>query len=312
MEIVRPAFSPSQNVPNQLVYNLPQRLGSGGMRIDSFPSGLHLLYMDVKSHEPITFVGETHGWAFGVGFSVTGHSKARSSAYTQVVSIDPGLSGHFISPGSTAIEEDLLTKCKLKVCVLFDTKTLQDLANDDEESFLPFLKGRHDQIPINNHGKILPYMSQALNQLIACPYHGKTRALFLEGKAMELLAYRLDQLKMDESSSTGRPQIKTIDVERVHYAAEILVRTPANPPNITALAAEVGMSRSKFYQCFKVVYGHSPLDHLRRQRLLVAKDLLQQGRHNVTEAAFAVGYNNLGHFARLFAAEFGIPPHRAI
>ena len=311
MEIVRPTFSPSQEVPNQFVYNLPKRLGCGGMRIDSFPSGLNMLYMDIKPHEPFTLVGEPDDWGFGVGFSIIGHSQGRSSAYTQTVSVAPGLSGHFISPESTTIEEDILTEHKLKVCVLFDTKTLQDMAGDDEEAFLPFLKGFHGQIPVNNQGKILPQMSQALSQLIACPYCGKTRALFLEGKAMELLAYRLDQLKVG-GSLQAEQRIKRADVERIHYAAELLAHDPANPPDTTTLATRVGMSRSKFYQHFKAVYGHSPLDHLRSHRLLLAKDLLQQGRHNVTEAAFSVGYNNLGHFAKLFVAEFGIFPHEVI
>ncbi|MBM9616518.1 helix-turn-helix transcriptional regulator [Desulfobulbus rhabdoformis] len=282
------------------------------MRIDNFPSGLSIFYVDVRPLEPLTFCGEIDDWNFGVGFNIIGHSKSRSSAHTQTVSIDPGVSAHFISPGSTTIEEDIVTKHQLKICVLFDTKTLHGMADEDEEPFLPFLKGLHKQVFLNGQGKILPQMSQALTQLIACPYCGKTRALFLESKAMELLAYRLDQLKMERALPTGLLQIKTIDVERMHYAAELLACTPANPPDINTLAARVGMSRSKFYQCFKAVYGHSPLDHLRSQRLRVAKDLLQQGNHNVTEAAYAVGYNSPGYFTRVFNAEFGIHPSQII
>ena len=312
MEIVSLSYSPSQDTPNQLVYNLPKRLGTGEIRIDIFPSGLRLLYMDMKPHEPITFAGETNDWGFGAGFSIIGHSKARTSAYTRTVSVDPGLSGHFVSPDSTAFEEEILTKRKVRVCVLFNTKTLHDMAKDDEEAFLPFLKGFNGQTPVNSHGKILPQMSQALTQLIACPYHGKTRALYLEGKAMELLAQRLEQLKGNGSLQTEQPRIKTIDVERIHYAAELMARNPADPPDIAALAGSVGMSRSKLYHCFKIVFGHSPLDHLRRHRLRMARDLLQQGRHNVTEAAYTVGYNNPGYFAKLFIAEFGIPPHKVI
>ncbi|WP_051309493.1 helix-turn-helix transcriptional regulator [Desulfogranum japonicum] len=312
MEIVHPAHSLSQDTPEQLVYKLPQRLGCGIIRIDNFSSGLRLLYMDMKPHKPITLIGRVDGWSFGVGFSIIGHSQSRTSDFAPSVSLDPGMSGHFIIPDFKEIEEDILSRHKLKVCVLFDTKTLLNMANEDEETFLPFLKGLREQVFMSSQGKILPQMSQAVNQLIACPYSGKTRALFLEGKAMELLAHRLEQLKGDGAKRNAQPRIKTIDVERIHYAAELLAIAPADPPDISTLASKVGMSRSKLYQCFKIVYGHSPLDHLRRHRLRIAKDLLQQGRHNVTEAAYTVGYNNLGYFAKLFLAEFGIPPHKVI
>jgi len=59
-------------------------------------------------------------------------------------------------------------------------------------------------------------------------------------------------------------------------------------------------------------YGHSPLDHLHSHRLQAARQLLRQGRHNETEAAFALGYSNLNYFAKIFVAGFGVPPHKII
>jgi AraC-like DNA-binding protein len=51
-----------------------------------------------------------------------------------------------------------------------------------------------------------------------------------------------------------------------------------------------------------------PLGLLIRLRLQRAMDLLQQGTHNVAEAASAVGYDDPFYFSRLFRKHMGITP----
>ena len=127
---------------------------------------------------------------------------------------------------------------------------------------------------------------------------------------MELLALKLDQINsLTICNQTSRTSANT---ERIYYAAELLVRDPVNPPDINEIAGKIGMSRSKFYRCFKMVFGHSPMDHLRSHRLQTARQLLWQGGYNVSEAAFAVGFNNLSYFSKAFFAQFGIPPHQVL
>lgn len=312
MEIIRPVFSPSQDVPNQSIYNLPKRLGNGIIRVNNFSSGLILYYMNLRPTRPISLVSENTSWNYGIGFNVTGHSEVRLSTHRLPLFAKSGLSMDFIYPKLLHVEEDIGMTRKVKICILFDTKTLLDLANEDEEPFFPFLEGFQKQIPVIGQDKTEPEMKLALNQLVACPYIGKTRTLFLESKGMELLARRLEQIKIKDKSSPRQPRINKIDIERIHYAAELLMCDPANPPDLTTLAGKIGMSRSKFYQNFKMVFGHSPLNHLRSHRLRVARQLLKQGRHNVSEAAFAVGYSNHSYFARIFFAEFGVHPHHEV
>ena len=280
------------------------------MWIDCFASGLRLLYINMQFKIPASFKSDQPDWSFGIGFNLKGRSEARFSTCQTPVYIPPNTSGHFIYPETTAVEEIVNASSKVKLCVLFDSKTLMDFAGGDEEAFLPFLEGFRNQIFFSGQAKILPQMRQALNQILTCPYRGKTRALFLEGKAMELMARKLEQIRSETRPLSKPAGVRSIDIERIHYAGELLLQDPINPPDISALAGKVGMSRTKFYKCFRQVYGYSPLDHLRSHRLQVARRLLRQGGHNVTEAGFAVGYSNLSYFSKLFTAEFGIPPHQ--
>jgi AraC-like DNA-binding protein len=247
---------------------------------------------------------------FGIGFSLKGHSIVHAPTPQGDFSIEARESGYFLFPGTTRLAEEFNSDQRVKINISFDTKVLSDFAKDDEEAFLPFLQGLKDQIPFSDQDRLLPQMHQALNQILACPYTGKTRALFLESKALELMAYKLEQIKTKTRPSLRQYGVNPYDIERIRHAAGCLRQDPINPPDITTLATTAGMSRSKFYRCFKQVYGHSPLDHLRNHRLQLAKGFLSRGKHNVTEAAFAVGYSNLSYFSKIFTAQFGVLPHK--
>jgi len=309
MHTIRPQLSPSRKKTGRYQYTLPEHLGEGSISVEAFKSGLCLYHMDLTLGNPAVIRTENPDWSFGIGFSLVGKSEARFSAQKKALSVAPGASGHFIYPGTTVISEKIHCR-KTKVCVLFDSGTLEDLAADDEETFLPFIEGFRKQAFHSGQADTLPRMQQALNKLTVCPYRGKARSLYLEGLTMELLAHKLEQIRQDSNRSRKRACIKANDIDRVRHAAKRLTDAPVNPPEISTLAKEVGMSRSKFYQCFNEYFGHTPSDHLRTHRLLCAQGMLREGRHNVAETAFAVGFNNLSYFAKVFKAEFGVAPHQ--
>lgn len=310
MEIVYPATTIAPSDANHFVYTLPERIGSGVMQSDSFASGLRLVYSNMQFERPTTFVLESTSWQFGICYSLAGSTELRLSTYHRPISVLPGQNCHHALPETTVTEEEVESARRIKVCVLFGSKVLLDFAGEDEEAFLPFLQGVRDQACVHGNNNILPQMHQTLNQLINCSYTGKARLLFLEGKALELLAHKLDQIRLETRSTPRQYRITPDDVERIHHAAWLLRQDPINPPDITTLSTRVEMGRSRFYECFKEVYNHSPAEHLRSYRLQLAKRLLRQGNHNVTEAALAVGYSNLSHFAKVFTSEFGVTPHK--
>ena len=301
---------PSVEVNRQIVYHPPERVGSGAVRIDAFSSGLRLMHLNLQPKKNASFATETTDCEFGITFKLKGHSSVSASALRDGFSIEAGESGHFFYPGDTVMTENLSVTQQVKICIFFDANVLLDFARDDEEAFLPFLQGFKDQIPFADRDRILPRMHLALNQILACPYTGKTRALFMESKTLELMAYKLEQIRSRTRPALRQYGVSPYDIERIRHAAGCLLQDPANPPDITTLATAAGMSRSKFYRCFKQVIGHSPLDHLRSHRLHLAKHLLTSGKHNVTETAFAVGYNNVSYFITLFTAQFGVTPHK--
>jgi len=83
----------------------------------------------------------------------------------------------------------------------------------------------------------------------------------------------------------------------------------AHPWTLGELAGEAAFSIPHFTELCRRQTGMPPLSLLIRLRLQRAMDLLQQGNHNVTEAARAVGYEDPFYFSRLFRKHMGTTPN---
>lgn len=92
---------------------------------------------------------------------------------------------------------------------------------------------------------------------------------------------------------------KAIKLIRLGYRA---------PLALPSLANAVGMSQSSFHAHFKSITGTTPLQYQKDLRMIEAKQLLSEGAHTVTSAAFVVGYESASQFSREYARKFGTSP----
>jgi AraC family transcriptional regulator len=95
---------------------------------------------------------------------------------------------------------------------------------------------------------------------------------------------------------------------RVNIALDRIFTSYAEPLTVEDLARCAGMSRFHFSRLFRDQVGDAPYRYLLRVRVGRAAELLRRGRHDVTEAALAVGFHDLGRFARMFRREIGCSP----
>lgn len=144
---------------------------------------------------------------------------------------------------------------------------------------------------------------QALGSFMNNPHE----TLFLEAKALELVALQLKQLEL-LTGTTPRKQAVDHNVEKIYYACEILRKEMANPPSALDLARRVGINHNQLVQGFKQTLGIRPFEYLRVIRLEKAYNMIANHECNITEAAFNVGLSSLSHFTRSFRKEFGINP----
>ncbi|GGA08350.1 AraC family transcriptional regulator [Paenibacillus marchantiophytorum] len=157
---------------------------------------------------------------------------------------------------------------------------------------------------------IPPAEEQLVRQMLTCPVAPPLRKMYLEGKALELLAIYMQRLLFDVDSSTpGRGRgLRRTDLDKIREAANILACRMEQPPSLLELSRLTGISDFKLKAGFKELFGTTVFGYLRNKRMERAVFLLETERTNVYEAAIAVGYSNPGHFAALFRETYGINP----
>ena len=73
-------------------------------------------------------------------------------------------------------------------------------------------------------------------------------------------------------------------------------------------AREVGLSKSQLGRKLRALTGTSPAAFVREFRLQRAAQMLMRKTGIVAEVAYAVGFNDVDHFGKLFKKKFGVPP----
>jgi AraC-like DNA-binding protein len=78
--------------------------------------------------------------------------------------------------------------------------------------------------------------------------------------------------------------------------------------SIEQLCKEIGVSRPQLYRKINSLTGKAPTDWIRDLRLERAFHLMQIQHGNVSEIAYAAGFNNLSYFSKCFHKKYGMLP----
>ncbi|MCT4608954.1 MAG: GlxA family transcriptional regulator [Pelagimonas sp.] len=92
-------------------------------------------------------------------------------------------------------------------------------------------------------------------------------------------------------------------------AVEIMRNSLEDPCSPSEIAQTIGISTRQLERLFGKHLNASPKKYLMEMRLDRARQLLLQTESSVTEVAFACGFENPGHFSRVYRATFGVTPH---
>ncbi len=70
------------------------------------------------------------------------------------------------------------------------------------------------------------------------------------------------------------------------------------------------MSRVHLYKKLLSITGRPPIEFIRVIRLKRAAQMLKDPAQNVSDVAYAVGFNNPKYFSKYFKEEFGVLPSK--
>jgi AraC family transcriptional regulator len=102
---------------------------------------------------------------------------------------------------------------------------------------------------------------------------------------------------------SGRP----VDF-RIRKALDFIKHAPVANPTVAQVAAQVGLSRSRFFEQFKRCMGVSPQHYIDWVRMSHAIQLLGASDKALADIAAELGFEEHSHFTRFFAQHMGVPP----
>ncbi|MGV2830213.1 helix-turn-helix transcriptional regulator [Myxosarcina sp. GI1(2024)] len=198
------------------------------------------------------------------------------------------------------IEIDLETIIRFVTKLNTVPKQLQGLIEDDKPQRFHFTLGG-----------LTSQMQTTIEQIWHHPYQGAIARMYLEGKALELIAIQLARLTESELD-TVKSTLKSQSIARIYQARDILANQLENPPSIAELTEQVSISELTLRRGFRELFGTTVIGYLTSLRMMQAKLLLREKKLSVAEVSNLVGYSHLGYFAKVFKRQFGITPSECL
>lgn len=78
--------------------------------------------------------------------------------------------------------------------------------------------------------------------------------------------------------------------------------------SVERLGEEIGLSRVQLYRKVKVFTGKTPVELLRKARLMKARTMVTTTDRSIAEIAYATGFTSPSYFNKCFKDEFGVSP----
>lgn len=255
---------------------------------------------------------ESESDMFSFWFCCSGNKKSTISGMRDDFVMSSGLSGIFMGQkGYNGYSKFQAHKPWQIVSIHIDPSSLSDLIGKGYDK-LPkacrFLAEGKDSGCFGHSMLMTPGIRVAVDQILNCSFEDSNRLLYYEGKVLEIIACLLEDIRNFEHKSKRIFLLCPADIERIHYARELLMADIINPPGLIDLARSAGMHHTKLNKGFREVFGNTVFGHLREIRLEKASHLLKTGNMNSAEVAFTVGYSSLSHFAKAFRKQYGARP----
>lgn len=129
-------------------------------------------------------------------------------------------------------------------------------------------------------------------------------------ESRRLLRERYRQEGFFNRRPAAGPSAEKVFVEKLMQALE--ENLAEEDFSVEKLSGMLNMGRRQLHRKIRALTGQSPSELISSMRLHRARQMLQDHSGTVSEIAYAVGFNNLSYFAKIFREEFGQAPSQLL
>lgn len=122
----------------------------------------------------------------------------------------------------------------------------------------------------------------------------------------EILRQKFGKVPQEIRSAMLRNEQDSLFVKRLDSI--VYSRLGEQDLSVDKVAGLLHLGRTIFYKKVRGTTGYTPGEYIRVIRLRKAAELLKEGEKNVSEVAYAVGFDNPYYFSKCFKEQFGMPP----
>lgn len=122
----------------------------------------------------------------------------------------------------------------------------------------------------------------------------------------EILRQKFGKVPQEIRSAMLRNEQDSLFVKRLDSI--VYSRLGEQDLSVDKVAGLLHLGRTIFYKKVRGTTGYTPNEYIRVIRLRKAAELLKEGEKNVSEVAYAVGFDNPCYFSKCFKEQFGMPP----
>ena len=294
---------------------IPEKLGTGFVRVATLPNGLSLLMTDNLVHDDMRFQRmrtENPYFILGLDEIHIARNLTYISDRDSITNYPPLFAGVYLN--STLLDNVMISSRNNHfrgVRVIFDPAWMMKylgIPKDDEvlRRYISLKARKFTLEPMDEE-----YRSQ-MNQIIDADPASPLYMTILENRVMMLIERFFSRLAVLVKRHKAF-QVNNDDVFLLMEVEQAMVDDfSKTPPTIEELARRFSVGTSKLKRQFKQVYGIPIYEYYQKYRMEKAKDLLLSGGFAVKEVGYRLGYQNLSNFANAFKKEFGVLPSEVV
>jgi AraC-like DNA-binding protein len=214
-----------------------------------------------------------------------------------------------IDPADAPDTDAIFAGCIRYICVFIHRKVMKSLYTGSEQELPAALQSFLNGELQRTFARAVPSDAislRCLEDVHATALEGRSRRLFIQSKAVEIVCQALAALDHDEGSEPT--EATKLTAQGVLRARQLLAESYATPPSLEALAHQSGLSRSALCTGFRQIFGISVFDYIHDLRMQQALGMLKDRDIPITEIAYTVGYNHSSSFCVAIQRYFGATP----
>ncbi|MGG4494840.1 helix-turn-helix transcriptional regulator [Brevibacillus reuszeri] len=284
---------------------IPSHIGSGEITRMRIRSGMEIVITDVRLVEDLKLTIKESCRLLEFNYSLNGDTYCAWNGRERHISRQQG-NVVFLEDSQIYVERKALIRNQfLEIRMSPEHLFGYTDSIEDRGSLEAFLKRHTDSIDAY---EVTPAIEKCVHDMYFCTYQGPLKKLYLESKAMEIIALVNQDHSFVQPPSKAKVIWRKQDREVIEQARELILTHLENPLTIRQLSRQVGMNEFKLKQGFRELYDMTIFEQVRKARLERALWLMETEQVNIGQAAVAVGYSNASNFTAAFRKQYGCNP----